>query len=406
MKVVIIGGGASGMVCAILQKRLGFDVTLIEKNEKLGKKLYITGKGRCNLCNDCETDEFFTNVVSNPKFLTSAIYSFTPKETIEFFENLGLTLKTERGNRVFPISDKSSDVIKTLQNELISLGVDIRLNETALKINADGNKIKSVLTDKSEYFADKVVVATGGITYPSTGSTGDGFEFAKSLGHTVTELYPSLCGVNLKGEDFKTVQGLTLKNVKLSVSDNSKVFYSEQGEMLFTHYGVSGPLVLTASALLARRKSKNIKFSIDLKPALDRATLDKRILRDFSEFKNKELKNSLDLLLPKSIIPLIIKKSKIFENKKVSVITSAERESLVDTIKNLEFDFLSLRGVNEAVITSGGVSVKEINPKTMESKIIKGLYFIGEVLDVDAFTGGFNLQIAFSTAHSCGIQSR
>lgn len=406
MKVVIIGGGASGMVCAILQKRLGFDVTLIEKNEKLGKKLYITGKGRCNLCNDCETHEFFTNVVSNPKFLTSAIYSFTPKETIEFFENLGLTLKTERGNRVFPISDKSSDVIKTLQNELISLGVDIRLNETALKINAEDNKIKSVLTDKSEYFADKVVVATGGITYPSTGSTGDGFEFAKSLGHTVTELYPSLCGVNLKGEDFKTVQGLTLKNVKLSVSDNSKVFYSEQGEMLFTHYGVSGPLVLTASALLARRKSKNIKFSIDLKPALDRATLDKRILRDFSEFKNKELKNSLDLLLPKSIIPLIIKKSKIFENKKVSVITSAERESLVDTIKNLEFDFLSLRGVNEAVITSGGVSVKEINPKTMESKIIKGLYFIGEVLDVDAFTGGFNLQIAFSTAHSCGIQSR
>ncbi len=406
MKVVVIGGGASGMVCAILQKRQGFDVTLIEKNEKLGKKLYITGKGRCNLCNDCEVHEFFTNVVSNPKFLTSSIYSFTPKDTIEFFESLGLTLKTERGNRVFPLSDKSSDVIKALQSELVSLGVDIKLKEIALKINANDSIVTSVLTDKNEYFADKVVVATGGITYPSTGSTGDGFEFAKSLGHTVTELYPSLCGANLKGEDFKPLQGLTLKNVRLSVSDNSKVFYTEQGEMLFTHYGVSGPLVLTASALLARRNSKNIKFSIDLKPALDKLTLDKRILRDFSEFKNKELKNALDALLPKAIIPLVIKKSKIPENKKVSVITSAERESLVDTVKNLEFDFLSLRGVNEAVITSGGVSVKEINPKTMESKIIKGLYFIGEVLDVDAFTGGFNLQIAFSTAHSCGIQSK
>lgn len=405
MKVVVIGGGASGMLCAILQKRLGFDVTLIEKNEKLGKKLYITGKGRCNLCNDCEPQEFFNNVVSNPKFLTSAIYSFTPKDTIEFFEGLGLTLKTERGNRVFPLSDKSSDVIKALQNELIKLKVDVKFNETALKINEENGSIKSVLTDKCEYFADKVVVATGGITYPSTGSTGDGFEFAKSLGHTVTELYPSLCGVNLKGEDFKSLQGLTLKNVRLSVSDNSKVFYTEQGEMLFTHYGVSGPLVLTASALLARRKSKDIKFSIDLKPALDKETLDKRVLRDFLEFKNKELKNSLDALLPKAIIPLVIKKANISENKKVSIITSIERERLVDTVKNLEFTFLSLRGVNEAVITSGGVSVKEINPKTMESKIIKGLYFIGEVLDVDAFTGGFNLQIAFSTANSCGIQS-
>ena len=406
MKVVIIGGGASGMTCAILQKRLGFDVTLIEKNEKLGKKLYITGKGRCNLCNDCEIDEFFNNVVSNPKFLSSAIYSFSPADTMRFFEDLGLPLKVERGNRVFPVSDKSSDVIKVLHNELLRLNVDIKLNETAVKINTIENRICSVLTDKNEYFADKVVVATGGITYPSTGSTGDGFTFAKSLGHTVTELYPSLCGVNLKGDSYKGLQGLTLKNVRLTAYDNNKVFYTEQGELLFTHYGISGPLVLTCSALLSRRKSNAVKFSIDLKPALDKQTLDKRILRDFSINKNKELKNSLDALLPKAIIPLVIKNSNVLENKKVAVLTASERERLVDTIKNLEFEFNSLRGVNEAVITSGGVSVNEINPKTMESKIIKGLYFIGEVLDVDAFTGGFNLQIAFSTANSCGIQSK
>ena len=403
MKVVVVGGGASGMLCAIFQKMRGHDVTLIEKNEKLGKKLYITGKGRCNLCNDCEIEEFFNNVVSNPKFLMSAIYSFSPKDTIEFFNDIGLMLKTERGNRVFPVSDKSSDVIKALHNKLISLGVDIKLNETVVKINSDENRIISILTDKTEYFTNNVIIATGGITYPSTGSTGDGFTFAKELGHTVTELFPSLCGVNLQGEDFKEMQGLTLKNVNLTASDNGKVFYTEQGEMLFTHYGISGPLVLTCSALIARRKSKNIKFSIDLKPALSCEVLDKRILRDFSEYRNKEIKNALDLLLPKAIIPLVISRSKIPENKKVSVITSIERQNLVNTIKDLQFDFSSLRGVNEAVITSGGVKVSEINPKTMESKIIKGLYFIGEVLDVDAFTGGFNLQIAFSTAHACNI---
>ena len=404
MKVIVVGGGASGMLCAIFQKMRGHDVTLIEKNEKLGKKLYITGKGRCNLCNDCEVEEFFNNVVSNPKFLMSSIYSFSPKDTIEFFESLGLTLKTERGNRVFPVSDKSSDVIKVLQNKLNELGVEVKLNETVTKINAVENRIISILTDKTEYFTENIIIATGGITYPSTGSTGDGFKFAKELGHAVTELYPSLCGVNLEGNDFKLLQGLTLKNVNLSASDNGKVFYTEQGEMLFTHYGISGPLVLTCSALIARRKSKGVKFTIDLKPALSSEVLDKRILRDFSEYKNKEIKNALDALLPKAIIPLVIEKAKIPEYKKVSVITSAERQNLVNTIKGLEFNFSSLRGVNEAVITSGGVKVSEINPKTMESKIIKGLYFIGEVLDVDAFTGGFNLQIAFSTAHACNIE--
>ena len=404
MKVVVVGGGASGMLCAILQKRQGNDVTLIEKNEKLGKKLYITGKGRCNLTNDCDVEEFLLNVVSNPKFLMSSINAFKPSDTMNFFEKLGLKLKTERGNRVFPLSDKSSDVIKVLQNELERLGVDIHYNETVLSLKASEDRINSIITDKSEYFADKIIVATGGISYPSTGSTGDGYEFAKSVGHTVTSLAPSLCGVNLKGEDYKPLQGLTLKNVKLTASYNSKTFYEEQGEMLFTHYGISGPLVLTCSAILSRKYNDNVKFFIDLKPALTEKQLDDRILRDFAFAKNKEFKNSLDGLLPKALIPLVVKRSGILEYKKVSVITAKERESLVKTLKGLEFSFHSLRGYNEAVITSGGISVKEINPKTMESKKIKGLYFIGEVLDVDAFTGGFNLQIAFSTAYACGIQ--
>ena len=405
MKVVVVGGGASGMVTAIFQKRLGNDVILIEKNEKLGKKLYITGKGRCNLCNDCDEGEFLQNVVNNSKFLTSAIYSFNPQKTMEFFEELGLSLKTERGNRVFPVSDKSSDVIKVLQNELISSKVEVHLNETVIKTSVSSDGIFSIITDKTEYFADKLIIATGGITYTSTGSTGDGYLFAKRFGHTVTDTYPSLCGINLLGEDYKLLQGVTLKNVELKVEDDNKVIFTERGELLFTHYGVSGPLVLTASALLCRRKGNKIKLSIDLKPALDKETLDKRILRDFLEFKNKEIKNSLDKLLPKALINLIIDRSKIPPYKKVSQITSNERLRLIETIKNLSFDFSSLRGANEAVITSGGVCVKEINPKTMESKLVKNLYFVGEVLDVDAFTGGFNLQIAFSTAHSAGIDN-
>jgi predicted Rossmann fold flavoprotein len=404
MKVIVIGGGASGMISAIMQKTLGHDVVLIEKNEKLGKKLYITGKGRCNLTNDCDVQEFLQNVVSNSKFMLSSINAFTPSDTMAFFEDLGLELKTERGNRVFPLSDKSSDVIKVLQNRLSTLGVDVHFNETALSLKVDGNRILGIITDKSEYFADKVIVATGGITYPSTGSTGDGFNFAKSVGHTVTNLYPSLCGVNLKGEDYKPLQGLTLKNVRLSCKVNDKEIHNEMGEMLFTHYGISGPLVLTTSALIARQCDSKITFSIDLKPALSDKQLDDRILRDFALNKNKEFKNSLDALLPKALIPLVIKRSGIPEYKKISVITSKERENLLNVIKNLNFEFNGLRGVNESVITSGGVSVKEINPKTMESKIIKGLYFVGEVLDVDAFTGGFNLQIAFSTGYSAGTQ--
>lgn len=398
MKVIVIGGGASGMVASYFSKKNGNDVTLIEKNEKLGKKLYITGKGRCNLTNDCGVETFLNNVVTNPKFLLSSIYGFTPSDTMKFFESLGLTLKTERGNRVFPISDKSSDVIKVLEKALKNIGVDIHLNETVIDIDVENGVVKGVKTNLEYYSTDKVIIATGGISYPSTGSTGDGYKFGAKLGHTVTELKPSLCGFNLKGDEYKALQGLGLKNVTLSAFDGSKLYYKEMGEILFTHFGISGPLVLTCSALTCKKNLKNVTLSIDLKPALTEKELDNRVLRDFSLNKNKELKNSLDLLLPKTIIPLIISRSKIPANKKNNVITQEERLSLVKTLKNLTFSLASLRDFTEAVVTSGGISVKDINPSTMESKIIKNLYFVGEVLDVDAFTGGFNLQIAFSTA--------
>ena len=400
--VIVIGGGASGMVSAYFASKNN-NVILIEQNEKLGKKLYITGKGRCNLTNYCELDEFLSNVVSNPKFLMSSINGFTPKQTYNFFEELGLKLKVERGNRVFPLSDKSSDVIKTLQNALVKENVDIKLNEKVLSVSVVDDKIKKVTTDKGSYLAESVIIATGGISYKSTGATGDGYKFAKTFGHTITSLAPSLCGINLKGEAYKSLQGLTLKNVSLKAVENNKAYYFEQGELLFTHYGISGPLVLTCSALSSRKNFKNVTFFIDLKPAMTIQELDKRVIRDFSINNKKELKNALDGLLPKAIIPLVISRSNIPPYKKTNDITSIERSNLVSVLKNLEFKPIDLRGYEEAVITSGGVSVKEINPKTMESKLIKGVYFVGEVLDVDAFTGGFNLQIAFSTAKSAGV---
>lgn len=403
MTTIVIGGGASGMLSAFFARLSGSEVILIEQNEKLGKKLYITGKGRCNLTNYCQVDEFLLNVVSNPKFLMSAINGLTPQDTYELFEDLGLKLKVERGNRVFPLSDKSSDVIKTLNQALVNIGVEINLNEKVLAVTPLENGLKTIVTDKDTYTANNVIIATGGLSYKSTGSTGDGYKFAKILGHTVTDLYPSLCGINVKGEDYKALQGLTLKNVKLTAKDGNKEYYSEQGELLFTHYGVSGPLVLTCSALSARKDLKNVTLSIDLKPALSVEELDKRLIRDLSINSKRELKNSLDGLLPKAIIPLVIARSKIPPYKKTDDITAVERNALVNVLKGLTFLPISLRGYEEAVITSGGVSVKEINPKTMESKLVKGVYFVGEVLDVDAFTGGFNLQIAFSTAKSAGI---
>ncbi len=402
MKTIIIGGGASGMLCAYFRSLNNEKVILIEKNEKLGKKLYITGKGRCNLTNDVEVESFLNNVVSNPKFLLSSLYSFTPENTISLFEKLGLKTKTERGNRVFPLSDKSSDVIKVLENALIKNAVDIRLNTEVISILSENGEIKGVKTANETILCDNVIIATGGISYPSTGSTGDGYKFAKSVGHTVTKLYPSLVGINLDGDDFKPLQGLSLKNVNLSATVSKKLVYSEQGEALFTHFGISGPLVLTLSALINRQDFSKIIISFDLKPALTEKQLDLRILRDFDTYKNKEFKNSLDMLLPKKLIPLVIKRCNINEYKKVNEITVEERQRLVTAIKSLTFSVNSLRGFNEAVITSGGVKVSEINPSTMESKLVKGLYFIGEVLDVDAFTGGFNLQIAFSTAYSAG----
>ncbi len=401
MKVVVIGGGASGMVASYFLRKNGHQVTLIEKNEKLGKKLYITGKGRCNLTNDCDVETFLENVVTNKKFMLGAIYGFTPSDTMAFFESLGLTLKTERGNRVFPISDKSSDVIKVLEKALIATGVDIRLNETVLDIDEENGSVKGVKTNLDYYFIDKVVIATGGISYSSTGSTGDGYKFAKKFGHSVTDLKPSLCGFNIKGEEYKALQGLGLKNVTLTAFDNGKCYYKEMGEILFTHFGISGPLVLSCSALTCKRNLKNVELYIDLKPALSDKELDSRILRDFSLNKNKEFKNSLDALLPKALIPLIVSRSNIDGNKKNNIITKEERQNLVKVLKNLKFSLASLRDFSEAVITSGGVSVKEINPSNMESKLVKNLHFIGEVLDVDAFTGGFNLQIAFSTAKCC-----
>lgn len=397
MKVGVIGGGAAGMIAAYFSAINGNEVVLIEKNEKLGKKIYITGKGRCNLTNLCEPDDFLQNVVTNPKFVYASIYGFTPQETVGFFNGLGLKTKVERGNRVFPESDKSSDVIKTLSSAILSAKVTVKLNETVKSITTFGGAVKSIITDKNEYFCDRVIVATGGLSYPSTGSTGDGYGFAEAVGHTVTELSPSLTGLNLAGGDFSPLQGLTLKNVGVSVFADGKLIYAKQGEALFTHYGISGPTILSASSVINGVKADKFMLKIDLKPALERETLSARVLRDFNLNLNKEIKNSLDALLPKSLIPLIIKRAGIPEYKKPNSITVKERERLVFALKNLDFEITGTRGFNEAVITRGGVSVKEINPKNMESKLIKGLRFCGEVLDLDAFTGGFNLQIAFST---------
>lgn len=397
MKVGVIGGGAAGMIAAYFSAINGNEVVLIEKNEKLGKKIYITGKGRCNLTNLCEPDDFLQNVVTNPKFVYASIYGFTPQETVDFFNGLGLKTKVERGNRVFPESDKSSDVIKTLSSAILSAKVTVKLNETVKSITTFGGAVKSIITDKNEYFCDRVIVATGGLSYPSTGSTGDGYGFAEAVGHTVTELSPSLTGLNLAGGDFSPLQGLTLKNVGVSVFADGKLIYAKQGEALFTHYGISGPTILSASSVINGVKADKFMLKIDLKPALERETLSARVLRDFNLNLNKEIKNSLDALLPKSLIPLIIKRAGIPEYKKPNSITVKERERLVFALKNLDFEITGTRGFNEAVITRGGVCVKEINPKNMESKLIKGLRFCGEVLDLDAFTGGFNLQIAFST---------
>lgn len=402
MTTIVIGGGPAGMITAYYSSLSGNRTILIEKNEKLGKKLYITGKGRCNVTNDCDVNDFFTNVISNPRFLTSAIFNFTPNDLMALLESHGLPLKTERGNRVFPVSDKSSDVIKTLTEMLKSVNVEIKLGETVLAVKQKDGAVTSVKTDFTEYPCDKAVVATGGISYPLTGSTGDGYKFAKMLGHTITPPVQALVPFMIKGGYCAELSGLTLKNVSLNVFRNGKIIVSEFGELLFTHTGVSGPVVLTASSKINRFSPSELSMYIDLKPALDEETLDKRIVRDFEEQKNKELKNSLNKLLPSSLVSEVIKRSGIKEYKKNNEITREERKKLVEILKKFTLDYQGLCPFSQAVVTAGGVSVNQINPKTMESKLVKGLFFAGEVIDVDAKTGGFNLQIAFATGVKAG----
>ncbi len=403
-KVIVVGGGASGLVAAYAAAKQGNEVLLIEQNEKLGKKIYITGKGRCNLSNDLPPNEFLQNVVHNSKFLTSSVYSFTPQDVKDLMEDNGTPVKTERGNRIFPVSDHASDVTRALQKACEKAGVSIHLGEKVVDIQVLGSTMRGITTDKTTYSCDAVIVCTGGLSYPSTGSTGDGYKFAKQTGHTIVPPIPALTGLNVKGSDCQKMQGLSLKNVTLSAvrKSNQKVIYSNMGEMLFTHYGISGPLVLTLSSLIARDNLKEIQLSLDFKPALSEEKLDERILRDFAEHKNKTILNGLSALLPSKALPCVIEKAGISPNKPINVITKQERQKLAHTLKNYSFEPTSLRGFEEAIITSGGIDVKQINPKTMESKLVKGLYFCGEVLDVDAFTGGFNLQIAFSTGYAAG----
>ena len=407
-KVIVVGGGAAGMMAAISAADSGAEVILIEKNEKLGKKVYITGKGRCNITNESDVENLLKNVRSNPKFLYSAFYTFDSYRMMDFLEGEGLKLKTERGNRVFPKSDKSSDVIKTLKKALEKRKVKIVLNTKVLNIEIKDGICHGVIVqsgDKSgSYAADKVIVATGGCSYQSTGSTGDGYRFAKDADIKVTKCYPSLVPFNIGSDIPKRLQGLSLRNVKMTLSDKGKVLYEELGEMLFTHFGVSGPLVLSASTLASGKDVSQMELSIDLKPALSKEQLDERILRDFSENRNSYFKNSLSRLLPAKMIPVIVELSEIDEKKQVNNITKEERNRLVNLLKGLTFKIESLRGFNEAIITKGGVSVKEINPGTMEAKKVKGLFFAGEVLDLDAVTGGYNLQIAWSTGYLAGME--
>ena len=402
MKVAVIGAGASGLMAAYAAAANGNDVTVFEKNEKSGKKIYITGKGRCNLTNAVSPQEFLQNVVSNPKFLTGAIYSFSPDDTINFFEGQGLRLKIERGNRIFPVSDKASDVTKYLEKACISVGVKFNFNKKVDCIVILNSTVSGILVHNNKILFNKVIVCTGGLSYPLTGSTGDGFTFAENCGHSLVDLKPALCGLNLKGKYFSDLQGLSLKNVKLSVLYEGKTLRSLFGEMLFTHFGVSGPVILTVSSLINRLDLNKVKLVLDLKPALSSEQLDERLLRDFSQSPNKTLAVLLKGLLPSSLIGEVLRRSGLNGDKKVNAVTKSERLSLLTTVKNFDMLVASLRHFDEAIVTSGGVNVKEVNPKTMESKLIKGLYFCGEVLDLDALTGGFNLQIAFSTGYAAG----
>ena len=401
-KVIVIGGGPAGLMAASTAALYGNEVVLLEKNPRTGRKLIITGKGRCNITNACDNSAFISNVVSNPRFLYSAINGFDTSDTVAFFNSLGVETKVERGNRVFPLSDKAMDVADALLNYARNSGVRIITESPVDELITENGEIKGVKSKGRKFFADAVIIATGGKSYPLTGSTGDGYTLAKSAGHTITDIVPSLVPLVIRGSECEAMQGLSLKNIAVSViSDNKKVF-DDFGELVFTHYGVSGPVILSASSHLSDYKTKNYKLSIDLKPALDFDTLDKRLIRDFEKNNLKEAGNSLGGLLPSKMIPVVLNRWGIDKSTRCNSITKEQRRALIEILKNFEFDIMGTRPIDEAIITRGGVKVSEVNPKTMESKLLKGLYFCGEVLDVDAYTGGFNLQIAFSTGYLAG----
>ena len=418
IKVCVIGGGAAGMLSAITAAENGADVTLFEKNKSqkimeserffdnayLGKKLLITGKGRCNVTNDCSLDEFLKNTPVGGKFMYAAFNSFTPQDVMDFFTKGGTPLKVERGNRVFPISDKSIDILRVLKNKLFENNVRVFNKKVCDIVTEDGVFTSVVLDDKNEMFFDRCIVATGGASYPQTGSDGDGYKFAEKTGHTIKEIKPSLVPLVSHDKACRDMMGLSLKNVTVSVIDNkkNKVIFKEMGEMLFTHFGMSGPLILLASSHMRDMSENRYTVSIDLKPSLDEKTLDNRLLSDFGKYINKNMDNAMGDLLPSKMIVPFLNKCGIRKEQKPNSLTKEERRTILETFKSFKIDVHSFRPVDEAIITSGGVATKEINPSTMESKLVKGLYFAGEVIDVDAYTGGFNLQVAFSTANLAG----
>ena len=407
--VIVVGGGAAGMFAAIAAAKNGHQVTLYEKNEKLGKKIFITGKGRCNITNAADMEELFDAVVTNSKFLYSSFYGYTNQNVIDFFEDAGVPVKIERGNRVFPISDHSSDVIRALERELKKVGVKVCLNTEVKSVEAEKGKFnKVVLKDTTTQTADACIVATGGLSYRSTGSTGDGFRFAENVGHKVTQCFPSLVPMETKEPWICELQGLSLRNVEAKILDGKKELYKDFGEMLFTHFGVSGPLIISASSYVGKKfmdkngQKTELTLEIDLKPALTEEQLDQRVLRDFEENHNRQFKNAITKLFPTKLIPVMLELGGIDPEKKVNSIEKEERKQFVHLIKHFRMTLTGLRDYPEAIITKGGVNVKEIDPGTMESKLVKGLYFAGEVLDLDALTGGFNLQIAWSTGYAAG----
>ena len=413
MKVLIIGGGPAGIIAGIRSAEEGNNVILLEKNDNLGKKLLITGKGRCNITSSLDISEFINNIPGNGRFLYSAFDNFNNNDIIELLKEEGLDVKEERGNRIFPVTDDSRDVLNALLRKMKKLKIQIKLKSKLNKIIVEENRAVGIIyNDKEKLYADKIILATGGKSYPTTGSTGEGYKIAKELGHTINEIKPSLVPLEIyQKNECKAMQGLSLRNIGIKIMDSekNKLIYEDFGEMLFAHFGVSGPVIISSSAHLIRYKNieellknRKINLSIDLKPALTKERLDDRILRDFNDLKNKQVKNSLDKLLPQKIIPVVLDRLNIDKNKQVNQITKEERLKIIEILKNFKLEISGFRPIEEAIITAGGISIKEINPKTMESKIVQNLYFAGEIIDVDAYTGGFNLQIAYSTGYTAG----